>query len=65
VQLMVPGHVPPHAGASEMAHVYSEVAQMHRLVPLCCPHIWPEGQVPPHAGTCEMAQVSLVEMHVQ
>ena len=48
-----------------MAHVYSEVAQMHRLAPLCCPQIWPEGQVPPHAGTCEMAQVSLVEMHVQ
>jgi len=38
---------------------------MHRLVPLCCPQIWPEGQVAPHAGTCEMAQVSLVEMHVQ
>ena len=51
------GHVPPHAGASEIAQVLSGLTQVQVVEPDACPQSCPSGHVPPHAGASEMAQV--------
>src|SRR5262249_13958353 len=48
------GHLPPHAGAGEIAHVSSGVTHSQEFPPDASPQICPLGQVPPHAGACEI-----------
>src|SRR5262245_6438356 len=51
------GHVPPHAGASEMTHVLSGATHMQLSDPDACPQISPLTHVPPHVGASEVEHV--------
>jgi len=50
------GHVPPHVGTWEIAHVLSEATQVQEFWPDPCPQTCPLGQSPPHVGVSERKQ---------
>ena len=51
------GHVPPHVGAWEIAHVSSELMHSQKFCPDACPQTCPLGHVPPHVGAWEREHV--------
>ena len=59
------GHVPPHAGAAEIAQVSSALTHSHEFPPDTCPQTSPRAHIPPHVGAAEMAHVSVHTLPTQ